>query len=110
MVASFKSSYILLDALDECTDREDLLEFIEALMKWNVHDLHVLATSRKENDIAMSLEPLVTCQLCIQSALVDADICVHVRERLSHDPKLKKWPVDVQKEIEAALTKGAKGM
>ena len=45
MFQTFESTYILLDALDECTDREDLLEFIEALMDWNVKGLHVLATS-----------------------------------------------------------------
>ena len=110
VLESFNSTYILLDALDECTDREDLLEFMEALVDWNVNDLHVLATSRKENDIAMSLEPLVTCQLCIQSALVDADIRVHILDRLSTDVKLKKWPTNVQKEVEDTLMRGAKGM
>ena len=110
MVNSFNGTYILLDALDECTDREELLGFIEAVMNWNVDSLHVLATSRKENDIAMSLEPLVTCQQCIQSALVDADIRLHILEKLSNDLKLKRWPVDVQKEIENALMRGAKGM
>ena len=110
MLKSFNTTYILLDALDECTDREDLLEFMEAVMGWNITNLHLLATSRKENDITTSLEPLVTCQLCIQSALVDADIRVHVLERLSNDPKLKKWPINVQKEIEDALTGGANGM
>ena len=106
----FKSTYILLDALDECTDRESLLEFLEALVGWNIHGLHLLATSRKEKDITTSLEPLVTYQLCIQSALVDADIRVHVLERLSSDPKLKRWPADVQDEIENTLVKGAEGM
>ena len=110
MLQSFNSTYILLDALDECTDREDLLEFIEALMSWNITNLHVLATSRRENDIATALEPLATCHLCIQSALVDADIRVHILERLSNDPKLKKWPADVQNEIENTLMIGAKGM
>lgn len=110
MLNSFKTTYILLDALDECTDREDLLEFIETLMGWNIDSLHVLTTSRKENDIAISLDILVTHQLCIQSALVDADIRVHILERLSNDTKLKKWPGDVQKEIENALMEGAKGM
>ena len=110
VLESFHSTYILLDALDECTDREDLLEFIEALMGWNANELHVLATSRKENEIATSLEPLVTCQLCIQSALVDADIHIHILDRLSTDVKLKKWPASVQKEIEDALRRGAKGM
>lgn len=72
--------------------------------------IFILATSRKENDISTSLEPLVTCQICIQNALVDADIRVHILERLSNDMKLKKWPVIVQKEIEDALMNGAKGM
>lgn len=110
ILKSFNTIYILLDALDECTDRQDLFEFIGSLMGWNIDNLHVLTTSRKENDIAVSLEPLLTCQLCIQSALVDADIRVHIVETLSNDPKLRKWPIDVQKEIEDALMRGAKGM
>ena len=110
MMKAFNSTYIVLDALDECTDRKDLLEFIEVLRDWNIDNLHILATSRKEKDIARSLEPLVTCQLCIQSALVNADIRIHVLDRLSTDPNLKKWPVDIQEEIEHALTKGANGM
>lgn len=95
----FNAKYILLDALDECTDQEYLFELIKALMGWNINDFHILATSRKENDIATSFEPLVTCQLCIQNALVDADIRVHVLRWLSNDSKLKKWRVDVQEEI-----------
>lgn len=55
------------------------------------------------------LEPLVNCQLCIQSARVDADIDVYLLEMLSNDPKLKKWPVDVQKKIEDDLMRYAQG-
>lgn len=110
VVKEFNRTYILLDALDECTNREDFFEFMEALRKGNISNLPVLATSRREKDIATSLEPMVTCELCIQSALVDADIRVHVLEKLSHDPKLRKWPRDVQKEIADALTNGVKGM
>ena len=110
MISTFKSTYILLDALDECIDRKDLFEFIVAVKDWNLDNLHLLATSRKETDITQSLEPLVTYQVCIQSALVDVDICIFVLEKLSNDPRLKKWPVKVQKEIENALTKGANGM
>ena len=110
LLKSFNSTYILLDALDECTDREDLLEFIKVLTAWNIHGLHVLVTSRKEYDIATSLESLVTRQLCIQSALVNDDVRVHILDKLSNDPKLKKWPVNVQKEIEEALVRGSEGM
>lgn len=110
MLKSFNSTYILLDALDECKDREELLEFLEALMGWNIDSLHLLTTSRKENDISTSLEPLVTRQLCIESGLINADIRVHVLERLSNDPKLKKWPVDIRMEIEDTLMRDANGM
>lgn len=110
MSKRFNNSYILLDALDECIDRDDLLELIEPTMSWNMDNLHLLTTSRKENDISTSLEPLVSRQLCIQSGLVDTDIRVHVPETLSNDSKLKKWPVNVKKEIEDTLMNRAKGM
>lgn len=106
----FTGIYILLDALDECTDREDLLEFIETVMNWNIHGLHLLATSRRGNNIAISVESLVTCELCIQNALVDVDIRLHIQERLSNDSKLRKWPIDIQREIEDTLMKSANGM
>ena len=76
------NTYILLDALDECINREDVLQFVEALMGWGIHDLHVLATSRKKNDIDTFLEPLVPCQLDIQSALVGPDSRLHIPENL----------------------------
>jgi hypothetical protein len=44
------------------------------------------------------------------SAAVVADIQIHIRERLQHDPKLRKWPLPVQLEIEEALISGAHGM
>ncbi len=72
--------------------------------------LHILATSRREKDIEETLAPLTTSQTCIQSALVDADICIYIRERLQTDPKLRKWPKNVQMEIEKILMDGAHGM
>lgn len=99
----------LLDALDECTDQEDLLKFIKALLDWNDDNLHTLATIRIENDIATSLELFITCQLYIETALVDADIRVDILERLSSNTRLNKWPVYVQKEIEDTLVRVAEG-
>jgi hypothetical protein len=64
----------------------------------------------REKDIEEALEPLITGQICIQSALVNADIHTHLRERLQNDLKLRKWPDKVQMEIETALMDGAHGM
>lgn len=102
--------FVILDALDECTEREDLLALIDSMAGWKVEKLHILATSRRETDITEILEPLITGQISIQNEIVNADIHTHLRERLQNDPKLRKWPAKVRMEIEGALMDGAHGM
>ena len=104
------SAYIILDALDECTNREVLLELLEVIMDWKLEYLQILVTSRKEQDIAESLESLVTCQLDIRSSSVASDIRIHVLERLANDSKLKRLPLHVKNDIETFLLKGTDGM
>ena len=110
MLGGFHETFLVLDALDECTEREELLALIERIVGWKIGKLHILATSRREREIEETLQPLITCQICIQSALVDADINLHVHETLQNDKKLKKWPVHVRMEIEATLMDGVRGM
>src|ERR1700727_936745 len=51
IVCGFQQTYIIVDALDECSEREKLLVLIEDIMGWKLSTLHILATSRKEQDI-----------------------------------------------------------
>jgi hypothetical protein len=114
MMQEFPQSYIVLDALDECTDRAELITILERMAGWKLDESHLLATSRKERDIEISLESIVNTQntICLQSKLVDRDIFTYVRQRLSDDKSLSKWQKDpdVRYEIETALMKGAHGM
>ncbi|KAH6667724.1 hypothetical protein B0J14DRAFT_170784 [Halenospora varia] len=110
MLRDFQQTFIILDVLDECKEREELLGLLKNSMDWKVENLHVLATSRRERDIEETLAPLTTGQICTQSALVNADIHIHLCERLQNDPRLKKWPANVQREIEKTLMDGAHGM
>lgn len=110
MLEGFDCTFILIDALDECTDRESLFAVLNGIMEYKIASLHLLTTSRDLTDIHESLHPLVTCHLPIQNAFVDDDIRALVLETLSNDVKLRKWPPDVQEEIENTLVKGAKGM
>lgn len=110
ILGNFQQTFVILDALDECKEREELLELMEDIVKWKLESLHILATSRRERDIEESLEPLITGQICIQSALVNADIRIYICDRLQNDPKLRKWPANVQTEIEKTLMDGAHGM
>lgn len=114
VVESSDETYIVLDALDECSDREVLMESIEQVQDWKLPQLHMLITSRRLIDIEESLDPLITphCKICIQSALVNADILTYVHERLQTDRHLKRWgnKPKVQEEIKATLMQKADGM
>ena len=108
------ATFIVLEALDECTDRDELMTIINALAEWRLERLHILVTSRKERDIEASLESIVvkSNMISLRDSIVDQDIQRYVRHRLSVDKSLKKWQKDPEicNEIEVALMNGARGM
>jgi len=112
MVQGFEETFIILDALDECKDRQELLAGIEKMVGWKTGKLHILVTSRKEKDIEEGLEPLINDKICIQSVLVNDDIRAYVHERIQVDRKLKRWQKkpEVQQEIERTLMSKVDGM
>jgi hypothetical protein len=112
MIQDLPQTYIVLDALDECAQRADLMELLETMVGWKVPNLHLLVTSRRERDIESSLYDLVDVQnrICLQSAVVDKDIQRYVQQRLSDDKRLRKWDASMMGLIESALMNGAKGM
>lgn len=114
IIQELPQSYIVLDALDECTERAELMEMVETMLEWQVEKLHILVTSRRERDIELTLGRLVDNRnmICLQSNLVDIDIRRYVRQRLSVDKNLEKWQKDpdIVLDIETTLMKGAHGM
>ncbi|KAL9100692.1 MAG: hypothetical protein Q9163_003956 [Psora crenata] len=114
LVKSFEKSYLILDALDECSDREALLDDIEEFAGWEDVDLHILSISRRENDIEDRIRPLAgrRGRVPIQGAHVNDDILAYVHERLQNDPRLKRWRnnTKAQQEIENSLTAKADGI
>lgn len=105
-----KTYYIILDALDECWERENLLETLSELAKQGLKNVHMLFTSRQEQDIKESLRPIVTENVPIQNTKVDKDIRLHVRRCLDEDRELKERPDSIKDEIETSLVEGAHGM
>ncbi|KAK0512604.1 hypothetical protein JMJ35_004621 [Cladonia borealis] len=102
-------SYILIDALDECVDRYDLLRLIRSIAGWG-KGVQVLVTSRKERDIESVLSSCANYQLNVQNEDVDADIRLYVRKKIRDDTRLSAWPEDVQQGVEHCLSSGANGM
>ncbi|KAI9687702.1 MAG: hypothetical protein M1822_001781 [Bathelium mastoideum] len=114
MCGAFPATYIVLDALDECDDRDELMTTIKTLFEWRLDGLHLLVTSRQERDIEVPLKCLVheSSIIPLQNDIVDEDIQRYVRHRLTVDTKLEKWQKDaeIRTEIEVALKNGAHGM
>jgi hypothetical protein len=110
VMGQIASKYIILDALDECTDSEDLLTFVGDLADSKLKGLRIMATSRREKDIEEQLKPIADHNINIQSAVVDEDIRIYVQDRLVTDSKLKKWPASVRDEIATVMMEKADGM
>ena len=114
MIVTLRDTYIILDALDECDNRNDLLTSLEQIISWKDVNLHTIVTSRKEYDIEEILASLTDTEkrISIQSKLVDADIRTYVHDRLQIDRKLSKWQKmpKIQSEIEDTLIRKAGGM
>ena len=111
MIAQISDISIILDALDECRSRTDLLPWLQSLGR---KDVRILVTSRKEGDIETSLTKWMpaTSVLAIQQSAVDDDIRAVVRCRLAEDENLQRWRSmpEVQEQIETKLMAKADGM
>jgi hypothetical protein len=116
LVATLKSmlecseTYIILDALDECIDRPDLLKLIQEIYGWDIEKKHILATSRRERCTEDGLESSLTGQICIQSAFVEADLRIYIHEQFQRDPVMMTWPETWRNEVEETLVSRADGM
>ncbi|KAL8809823.1 MAG: hypothetical protein Q9200_003089 [Gallowayella weberi] len=103
--------YIILDALDECEERDQVLDSIRKILAWPDTTSRILVTSRREKDIEAALSSLVTEDgtINIQGSAVDQDIRAYIRSRLLSDLKLCRWQ-KAHQEIENRLMQKADGM
>ena len=106
----FDHVYVILDALDECDEREKLFSIIKRLLYSKIGKIHMLVTSRSDADLEERLTPMITAHILIENSLVEPDIRSYIQEQLHDNPRLRRWPHKVQERIEAALMTGAQGM
>lgn len=114
LLGHHSSTFIVIDALDESTERESLLELLGVIAHWRLEQLHLMVTSRSDKVLWDGLSTLVGNQNVIGFAPNDVgkDIFRYIRGRLSSHPQLKKWTRDpvLWAEIEARLVNKAAGM
>jgi hypothetical protein len=101
---------VVVDALDECSEPEQLVQFIGEMRSWETTGLRLLVVSRQHFEGTDALEELQPAHVSIQDEVANNDILTFVQEMLNKDVKLKHWPLKVKNEIETALVSKSSGM
>ncbi|CAD6587468.1 MAG: hypothetical protein ASARMPREDX12_002854 [Alectoria sarmentosa] len=106
----FDHIYIILDALDECVERQKLLPIVRRLLYSKTGKTHIFVTSRSDADLEEYLTPIATAHVLIESHLIEPDIRSYIQEQLNDNPRLRRWPKKFRERIKSALMTGAQGM
>ena len=106
----FDSTYIVIDSLDECVEKADLLRWIQSVSKGASGKLHLMLASRPEADIEQglaSLDNLRKVSVGDQSTM--DDINAYLTARLQA-PDMSQWNECEKHMIKTALSTGSNGM
>ncbi|KAJ7689306.1 hypothetical protein B0H17DRAFT_640612 [Mycena rosella] len=100
--------YIVLDALDECSEREKLLQSLTKILDAGLPNVHLLLTSRPEVVLHSSNELFQRAVHVSLEGCVDQDIKAYITEILS---KLDiEWPEERRAQIKKGLLERGGGM
>ncbi len=100
----------IVDALDECTDRSDLISMFQEICGWGNPRMKLLFLNQKEWEMVEPFRDLQVQQIAIEGSYVRGNIKILVEASLRENPRLRKWPASVQKELKEILTTSANGM
>ncbi|KAG8673694.1 hypothetical protein FPOAC1_007010 [Fusarium poae] len=113
MITATGNVFIIVDALDECTTRDELLHWIRDLTR-NNNKAQTLLTGRPEAEFQHEIPSLIDQDNCIllDERNVNADIRCYVEAELENNPDFVKKGLsqDLQHEIRDLLGDGASGM
>ena len=112
------TAYIVIDALDECSTstgmpspRDNILEFVEELVRLQAPNLRICVTSRPEADIEPVLGPLAFRSVSLHGESGQAqDIAEYVKFVVNSDPKMRGWRKADKELVIDTLMKKADGM
>ncbi|KAK2756076.1 hypothetical protein FQN54_005483 [Arachnomyces sp. PD_36] len=110
LLTTFHDIYIVIDALDECSNHRDVSQLLQSIQTWEVAQLHLMAASRQLPEIQESLMDLVTDKIWLRESQMNEDIVIYISDILATDKVLAKWPRSVREEVQSKLLAGEDGM
>ena len=106
----FSSKFIILDALDECAEREKLLNWIQTfILEKDINPgLHLITTSRPEQNIKDKFNSYNNLDLVEKSE--NHDLVSYLDYQLENNSDLQKWNSETREQIKLTLKEKADGM
>jgi hypothetical protein len=110
--------YLIVDALDECPNtssipspRDEVLNLIKELIKSEIPNLRICATSRPEMDIKKALDPLIFRPVSLHDERGQkVDIEEYITSVIKTDPRNERWKAEDKRLVIDVLTRKADGM
>lgn len=112
VLQSFSSIWrisLLIDALDECGGRKDVLDFLTNLQE-ATRNVSIFITSRDELDIQEALRSFTRLRIENHLDQVDRDIGYYINHRLQSDKTLQRLTTSIKNDIQRSLTSKSAGM
>ncbi|KAF7986925.1 hypothetical protein HWV62_12719 [Athelia sp. TMB] len=107
VIEGFDGVYVMIDSLDECGERNELLRWIKIAMGWKSQKLHLVFTSRPEPDIQSHLKILVGIRFLRMDGLSQGDIGLFLDQELRH---ISHWDQKTRDLVRNTLSERADGM
>jgi len=112
------TAYIVIDALDECpiaaglpSPREEVLRFVQELVRLHIASMRICVTSRPKADIEFVLNPLAFRSVSLHGENGQVqDIEDYIKFVVSTDVYMKKWRKEDKELVIEVLMKKASGM
>ena len=110
LVGVFKETYIVIDALDECCQFDEVSNIIANILGWKLPNCHLLVTSRREKHILDALYQYLPAEVVLSKKRVHNDIALYTRETVRKVQQFKRWDKGLEKTITRKLVKKSGGM
>ena len=103
----FHSAYIIIDSLDECTERDKVLKWIKKIDSQNMSNLHMVIASRPEQDIGDVVGRLANVRsVDMAGGAVNNDIETYIEQQVSGTD----WDEGTRERVKEALMNDAQEM
>ncbi|KAF8512442.1 hypothetical protein BU17DRAFT_54077 [Hysterangium stoloniferum] len=110
LLAVFDHVYIILDALDECKDHQQVLRWIQHVVGQNGGKIHILGTTRPEVITMLKSLDLSSQFIDFDNTSGNNDIDSYIRDKVLVSGDFSKFSMDVRQNVVNTLHNKAKGM